>query len=100
MSPASGAEIERPKSPWTPSFQVTTVGRGVSSSDEDEEVQTPEPEPVKDVPVIEAPVEHTATETFVEVPRVVTPLPEEKDEVSESSAVPSGVETPQVRKLL
>jgi hypothetical protein len=34
---AAEAEIERPKSPWMPSFQVTTVGRGVSSSTEDEQ---------------------------------------------------------------
>lgn len=71
----------------------------MSSPDEDEEIQTPEPGLVKDVPAVEAPVEHAVTETLIEVPRVVTPLPEEKDEVSESSAVPSGVETPQVKRL-
>ncbi|KAG5728905.1 hypothetical protein E4T56_gene3829, partial [Termitomyces sp. T112] len=26
----AGVDVERPKSPWTPSFQVTTAGRGVS----------------------------------------------------------------------
>ncbi|KAG6917005.1 hypothetical protein DXG01_004270 [Tephrocybe rancida] len=35
-----GGEIERPKSPWTPSFQVTTVGRGASP---DQQAQEPEP---------------------------------------------------------
>ena len=35
-------EVERPKSPWTPSFQVTTVGRGVSTSIEDEQIESQE----------------------------------------------------------
>lgn len=35
-------EVERPKSPWMPSFQVTTVGRGVSTSTEDEQPESQE----------------------------------------------------------
>lgn len=30
MLVAAGSDIDRPKSPWTSSFQVTTIGRGVS----------------------------------------------------------------------
>lgn len=28
--------MERPRSPWTPSFQVTTIGRGISPTDDDD----------------------------------------------------------------
>lgn len=34
--PEGAAQIERPKSPWTPSFQVTTIGQGTSLPSEED----------------------------------------------------------------
>jgi hypothetical protein len=45
------ADIERPRSPWMPSFQVTTVGRGVYASTEDEQPQQPKSQESAAVPV-------------------------------------------------
>jgi hypothetical protein len=39
LVPAS--EVERPKSPWTPSYTVTTQGPGISTSDEQELAELP-----------------------------------------------------------
>jgi hypothetical protein len=103
LSPAATADIERPKSPWTPSFQVTTVGRGVSTSDEDQADQTTEVELVEDVPVIqdvaavEVPADESETvQAALDVPQVVAPSTEEEGQGSDNSALPTGIETPQV----
>ncbi|EKM78732.1 hypothetical protein AGABI1DRAFT_129020 [Agaricus bisporus var. burnettii JB137-S8] len=34
--PSEASQLERPKSPWTPSFQVTTIGQGVSLLSEED----------------------------------------------------------------
>lgn len=39
-------EIERPKSPWTPSFTVTTLGGPVAEAEQDENEDEPQPEQV------------------------------------------------------
>ena len=44
------AEVERPKSPWMPSFQVTTVGRGASPSAKDEQPESQESSALQGAP--------------------------------------------------
>ncbi|KAJ7274471.1 hypothetical protein B0H12DRAFT_1088899 [Mycena haematopus] len=41
LSAARESEIERPKSPWTPSYTVTTQGPGISAADEQELAELP-----------------------------------------------------------
>ncbi|KAF8639408.1 hypothetical protein AX17_001499 [Amanita inopinata Kibby_2008] len=85
-------EIERPKSPWTPSFQVTTVGRGASPDDEnlDEEGLDEESAPVPDVaPTI---MVSSTDISEVEEDEVTTAAPVVTVDAAETVQVPSEVE--------
>lgn len=66
---AAGAEIERPKSPWTPSFQVTTVGRGVSDSIEDEQSEEAQESTVAPI----TPSDKLILDENVDEPQAATP---------------------------
>ncbi|RDB26382.1 hypothetical protein Hypma_006513 [Hypsizygus marmoreus] len=69
------AEVERPKSPWTSSFQVTTVGRGVSPSPDDQPLESQEvSESVVDAREATSHKHDPATTIAPEVPVVVTPV--------------------------
>ncbi|KAJ7170627.1 hypothetical protein C8R43DRAFT_980281 [Mycena crocata] len=77
LFPVQESEIERPKSPWTPSYSVTTQGPGISASDEEEiaelpvlpppvEMNTNDLEPLAALDSAETPGEPTVTVTGIE----------------------------------
>ncbi|KAJ7650329.1 hypothetical protein FB45DRAFT_1050367 [Roridomyces roridus] len=85
LSTAHEGEVERPKSPWTPSYSVTTQGPGIPTVDELE---------AADLPVLPPPVE------------VMAPAPSEEDPVSDGTdlsafvvaeAEPEAVSSPDIQ---
>lgn len=76
---------ERPKSPWMPSFQVTTVGRAVSASTEDEQPEQPESQESSAVPV--ALSSDLVPDGALDEPRVDTPAIEAGQTLDNASRI-------------
>ncbi|KAF8625540.1 hypothetical protein AX15_005307 [Amanita polypyramis BW_CC] len=70
-------EVERPKSPWSPSFQVTTIGRGELPEDE-----------VKEDTMQDTPAESETVEVFNTESAVVVPVPIVEDVATVGSEDP------------
>ncbi|CCM04302.1 uncharacterized protein FIBRA_06473 [Fibroporia radiculosa] len=100
-SPSGEAEIERPKSPWTPSYSVTVQGPGtdeVTAEDQDEIAELDQLPPPAEaisaesaIEVIEAPVEEP-----IEIPIISTEIvdaPEEEPMAASDAAPPQATES-------
>lgn len=75
MSVNTGDEIERPRSPWTPSYSVTTQGPGEPTTAEPEEAGHTSPPSVTPEIVFDhvEPAEHKFQATVVEAAAVPEP---------------------------
>ncbi|TFK40315.1 hypothetical protein BDQ12DRAFT_734312 [Crucibulum laeve] len=83
--PSNPTEIERPRSPWAPSFQVTTVGRGLSPANE---IDEPEYVAAGDVATMDAVAEEqpNVRQEAPTVPDISMPV-EEVTESAPSTAI-------------